>query len=92
MNNYEDFKTLFSFLKFKNNLEKYQSDIIRWEIVEHVHNRVLATSKFTIQAVRFVALICDGLTTLDNQSWISIHGYCVEDWCKIPIPPFVECI
>jgi hypothetical protein len=48
MTNYEDFKTLFSFLKFKNNLEKYYSDIIRWEIVEHVHNQVLDTSKFAI--------------------------------------------
>jgi hypothetical protein len=24
-------------------------------------------------------------STLDNQSWISIHGHFIQDWCHIPI-------
>lgn len=56
MSNYEDFKPLFSFLNLKNNLKKHWNDTIGWEIVKHVHNQVLATSKFGIQATMFVAL------------------------------------
>jgi hypothetical protein len=33
----------------------------------------------------FVALTCDEVTTLDNQSWIFFHGGCVQDLCHIPI-------
>jgi len=25
------------------------------------------------------------MTSVDNQSWVSIHGYVVKDWCEIPI-------
>ncbi len=32
-----------------------------------------------------MALTCDEVITLDNQSWIFVHGYCVQDWCCIPI-------
>jgi hypothetical protein len=38
----------------------------------------------------FVTLTCDEITTLDNQSWIFFHGYCVQDWCHIPILLLVE--
>jgi len=56
MINYKDFKPFFSFLNLKNNPKKHWNDTIGWEIVEHVHNQVLATSKFGIQATMFVAL------------------------------------
>jgi hypothetical protein len=85
MNDYEDFKPLFSFLKSKKNPKKHWNDTILWEIGNHVHNHVLATNKFVIEVARFVALICDELTTLDNQSWIFVHGCCVEDSCEIPM-------
>ncbi len=38
MTKYEDLKSLFTFLKLKNNLKNHQSDTTRWEIIEHVHN------------------------------------------------------
>lgn len=83
---YEDYKPLFFFFwKLKTNLRKHWNGIIKWEIVEHVHNQVFATSKSTNQITRFVALTCDKVTALNNQSWISIHDYCVQDWCKIHV-------
>jgi hypothetical protein len=30
-------------------------------------------------------LSCDQVTTIDNQSWISIHSYVVQDWCQIHV-------
>jgi hypothetical protein len=27
----------------------------------------------------------DEVTTIDNQSWVSIHCYVVKDWCHLPI-------
>jgi hypothetical protein len=54
------------FLKLKTNLKKHWNGIIKWEIVEHVHNQVFATNKSTIQVTRFVALTCDEVTTLNN--------------------------
>jgi hypothetical protein len=53
-------------LKLKTNLKKHWNGIIKWEIIEHVHNQVFATSKSTIQVTRFVGLTCDEVTTLNN--------------------------
>jgi hypothetical protein len=36
---------------------------------------------------RFMAL-----TTFDNQTYISMHGYYVQDWCYIPIMFSIKCI
>ncbi len=47
MVDYEDFKPLFSFLKLKKNPKKHWSDMVKWEIVEYVHNQVLAGSKYS---------------------------------------------
>lgn len=92
MTNYEDFKALFNYLKLKNNLNNHQSDTTRWEIIEHVHNQALTIIKSIIQVARFVALTCDKMTTLNNWSWILVHGCYVQDSCRVPIMFFVECI
>jgi hypothetical protein len=39
-----------------------------------------------------VALTCNEMTTLDNRSWILVHGYCVQDSCRVHVLLFVECI
>jgi hypothetical protein len=43
-----------------------------------MHNIILYAIKHVIQKVIFIALSCDENTTMDNQSWISIHYYVVE--------------
>jgi hypothetical protein len=30
------------------------------------------------------------MTSVDNQSWVLVHGYVVNDWCQIPILLIVE--
>jgi hypothetical protein len=38
-----------------------------------------------------VALTCDETTTLDNQSWIFVYHYCVQNWSRILLFPSIEC-
>ncbi len=69
----------------KKNPKKHWIDAINWEIANHLQNKILAASKVVIHGAMFVALTCDEVTTLDNQSWIFVHGFFVQDWCCIPI-------
>lgn len=34
-----------------------------------------------VAGLRYFAIFCDEITTIDNQSWISIHCYVVQNWC-----------
>jgi hypothetical protein len=52
----------------------------------------MVVSRVTIHEARFIAFTCDEVITLDNQSWIFVHGYCVQNWCSIQILLLVECI
>jgi hypothetical protein len=52
----------------------------------------MVASRVVIHGARFVAFTCDEITTLDNQYRIFVHGYCVQDWCCIPILLLVKCI
>jgi hypothetical protein len=38
-----------------------------------------------VGATRYVAITCDEVTTVDCQSWISVHAYIVRDWERYPI-------
>ena len=40
---------------------------------------------------RFFSITCDEVTTLDIQSWISIHTYICENWTKMPLLS-LECV
>lgn len=44
----------------------------------------IATKK-TIHATRFLAISCDDVTTIDNQSWVNIHAYPMDSLKCIPI-------
>jgi len=70
MTNYEDFEPLYDFLNLKSNPKKHYIDTIGWEIAKHFQNQIMATSRVVIHKAMFVALTCDEVTTLDNQSWI----------------------
>jgi hypothetical protein len=73
MANYEDYKLLFNFLKLKKNPKNHWNDIIGWEIVEQVHNKVLVANKFHIQVIGFLALICDLIEFLFMVIVFKIH-------------------
>jgi hypothetical protein len=42
-----------------------------------------------IQYVRFIAFSCDGVTTINNGSWICVHAYMIDFWIRVLIYCFV---
>jgi hypothetical protein len=45
----------------------------------------MVKSREVLSAAKYLAITCDEVTTVDNQSWISIHPYCVQDFYSQPI-------
>jgi hypothetical protein len=54
-------------------------------MAKFVHQEVLRVTRATMGATHYVALNYDEVSTLDNQSWLSIHCYVMQNWVKIPI-------
>jgi len=44
-------------------------------MVEFMHQWVMSATKATMGVAWYVALSCDGVFTIDNQFWLSIHYY-----------------
>ena len=49
-------------------------------MVESLFNVMQARTKEVVSAIFYFSITCDEVTTLDNQSWISIHVYTIQDW------------
>jgi len=52
-------------------------------MVRAMHHVVLKQMKVVLQQTKFISISCDEVTTLDNQSWIFVHVYVVENWRRI---------
>jgi hypothetical protein len=44
-----------------------------------MNNVVLVATKITIQTTNYSFIGCDEVTNINNQSWILVHAYVVED-------------
>ncbi len=44
-----------------------------WEMAESLFNVVQTKRKEVVSTTPYFSITCDEVTTLDNQSWISIH-------------------
>jgi hypothetical protein len=49
-------------------------------MVRAMHNVVLKQMKLVLQQSIFISINYDEVTTLDNQCYISVHAYVVENW------------
>jgi hypothetical protein len=54
-------------------------------MAQHMHGIILEATKSIVGATQFISLICDGVNTINNQSWLSVHAYVVQNWLQIPI-------
>jgi len=54
-------------------------------MVETMHNVVLRTTQNVMQKFLFIFVNCDEVTTIENQSWLSIHVYVIEEWKRVLI-------
>jgi hypothetical protein len=73
-------KLLFSYVK--DFLRTHWSNLIGWKMASCMHV-VVKKTRDLVQATKFISLSCDEVTTLDQQSWVSIHVYVVENWQHI---------
>ncbi len=79
MIDFEDFNVLFQFLKVENCLLKHWYDSKCWTIVEAMHNIVLWAIIVVVQKITYISMSCDKVTTINNQSWLSVHVYVMEN-------------
>jgi hypothetical protein len=79
MTNFESLKNMFEFLKFANAPKKHCIDSSGRGIARAMHNMVLKQMKMVLQQIIFISINYDEVTTLDNQSWIYVHAYVVEN-------------
>jgi len=54
-------------------------------MAEFMHRVVMKAIRAVLQITHYVAFNCDEVSTINNQSWLSIHCYVVENWVRIPI-------
>jgi hypothetical protein len=82
---FERLKEFFKFSKVENCPYKHWSDSIGWIMAEAIHNVVLQTTKIVMQKSPFISMSCDEVTTINNQSWLSVHVYVIKEWKKVSI-------
>jgi hypothetical protein len=51
-------------------------------MASYMHELVVKKTRDLVQVVRFISFSFDEVTTLDQQSWVSIHAYVVENWLR----------
>lgn len=64
---------------------KHWTEGAGWEMGESLLNVVQAKTKDIVSAAPYFSISCDEVTTVDNQSWISIHVYTISDWERVPM-------
>ncbi len=82
---YEAHKDLFDFLNLEENPKMHWTNNSSWAMVQHMHGIIFKATKPTMGTSQYLSLICDEISTIDNQSWLSIHVYVVQNWLKILI-------
>jgi hypothetical protein len=73
---------LLQFLDVKDFPKTHWSNSIGWEMTSYMHELVVKKTKDLVQVARFISFSYDEVTTLDQQSWVSIHAYVVENWLR----------
>jgi hypothetical protein len=55
---------------------------VRFEILYHM---VFITIKITVHATRYLAICCDKMMMINNQSWVNVHAHLVDGFKCISI-------
>jgi hypothetical protein len=64
---------------------KHWCDTSGWEMAESLYNVVQNCTKVVVSGAKFLSLSWDEVSTVDNQSWISIHAYVLVDWERVSL-------
>ena len=85
MTDYPSYPDVLSFLECPLIPFKHWSVSTGWGIAECVHVVVQNRVKLALQEYQFFSLTCDEVTTVDYQTWISVHVYVVKDYVCVPL-------
>ena len=80
---YAALQLLLTFLEVPKLPRRHWSDNAGWKLTECLHHQVQRKTTKVMKSARFFSITCDEVTTIDNQSWISIHGYVCEGWERL---------
>ncbi len=69
----------YGFFDLKDFPRTYWANLVGWEMGSYMHELMVKKTKDLVQAAKFISLSCDEVTILDQQSWVSIHAYMVEN-------------
>jgi hypothetical protein len=84
MTDYTNSFNLFNFLHF--DLPKFHwSDSAGWEIADSLEAVVDGKLKDEVKGSAFFSVSCNEVTTIANESWISIHIHVVQKFARVPI-------
>ena len=82
---FESRYALYQFIGVPNVLVKHWSNSSSWIMANHMYTLVKDKMKALIDAASFVALTADETSAIDNNSWVAIHAYVVENWVRKPL-------
>ena len=73
-------KVLFQQLNVPNFPLKQWSEASGWNMATSMATIISQKTKTVIQEARFLAISANEVTTIDNQSWLSLHIYVCQAW------------
>ena len=82
---YTALQPLLTFMEVPKLPRRHSSDNLGWELADCLFQQAQLKIKEVMKSARFFSVTCDEVTTLDTQSWISIHGYVCEGWERKPM-------
>ncbi len=85
MIDYENMNKLLQFLDVKDFPKTHWYNLVGWEMVSYMHEIMVKKTRGFIQVAKSISLSCDEVIILDQQSWVSIHAYVVENWQQTPL-------
>lgn len=82
---YKKMRELLELLHVSELPKKHWSVIVGWEMVDHLAKTLSKHTKQVISKARFFSLSADEVTTIDSQSWLSLHLYICIGFKRVPI-------
>jgi hypothetical protein len=78
-------RPMLQFLRVPKLAKRHWNDGIGWMLAKYMFRQVEAKGLETVRSARFILFSCNEVTSIDNESWISIHCYVVQNWSRVPI-------
>ncbi len=87
---YENNRVIYSFINVLKNPKMHMLDSWRCIMVEFMFAYVIKAILVNVFVVNYVILICDKVNIMDNDNWISIHAYVMQNCVKVPMLIFLQ--